>query len=445
LKQRRLSRDIVGVFSTRAVWTILGAIGGIILARVLGPHDRGILALVIALPATTVTLVKLGITQANVYFINRERHASVQVASNAAALAIVMGVFASGLVWLARDGLLATILRGVPPWALALALLRVPFMLLDDYLYGVLQAVGEFRIYNRRLLVSEVLRLTLIVVALMVFNLGLFAAVLIQTVVNVFNLTWLVVTMRRTIPFTLRVDPALLRRQLGFGAKSYVQTVTSHMLLRTDIYLVSYFLGPAQTAFYSLALRFTEMVLELPQAVGLVLYPRLASLPDDEIHRLTAQACRRTLLITSLCSLSIILAGPWVIVLWYGAAYAPAGAPLFWASIGALAMSVFVILTRDFTSRNRQTVNIAAGLPALVLNVSLNFFLIPAMGIVGAALATAIAYSTAVVILLIFYLPRARLSLFDVLVAKREDLRFFRDATRRAALRFKARSAGTGS
>jgi len=443
LERSRLSRDILGVFSTRAVWTVLGAISGVILARVLGPHDRGILALVMAVPATTVTLVKLGITQANVYYINRERHSAVQVASNAAGLAIVMGLTAAIVVWLFESTLLSTVLRDVPRWALALALVRVPFMLLDDYLYGVLQAVGQFKVYNTRLLLSEVLRLLLTVVALLVLDFGLFAAVLIQTSINVFNLTWLVVTMRRRIPFTLRVDRALLRRQLGFGAKSYVQTVTAHLLLRADIYMVSYFLGPAQTAFYSLALRFTEMVLEIPQAVGLVLYPRLASLPDDQIHRLTAQACRRTLLLTVLCSLAIVTFGPSVIVAWYGEAYAPAGTPLLWACMGAVALSVFVILTRDFTSRNQQTVNIAAGVPALMLNVVLNLYLIPTHGIVGAAMATAVAYGVACAILLVFYLPGARLSIFDVLIAKREDLQFFWNTTWGILQRAKVRFAGT--
>jgi O-antigen/teichoic acid export membrane protein len=440
LERRRLSRDILGVFGARAVWTVLGAISGVILARKLGPYDRGILALVLLLPQTVVTFVKLGITQANVYFINRERVASEQVASNSAALAIALGLSVAGCVWLLQGALLSSVLRGVAPWALALALVRVPLTLLDDYLYGVLQAVGQFRLYNTRLLVSEALRLVLIALALIVFDLGLFAAVLIHTVVNVFNSAWLISTMRRAIPFTLRVDRGLLRKQLGFGVKSYVQTLTGHMLLRADVYMVSYFLGPAETAFYSLALRFTEMILEIPQAVGLVLYPKLASLPEHEVHRLTAQACRRTLLVTGFCVVLLALFGPWVITLWYGQAYAPAGKPLLWAAIGALAMSIFVILTRDFTSQNRQKVNIAAGVPALVLNVGLNVLMIPALGIVGAAMATALSYSAACVVLMFFYLPSARLSLSDVVIAKREDFLFFWEMARRGLLRRERRA-----
>ena len=416
---------------------------GVILARKLGPHDRGILALVLLVPSTVVTLVKLGIAQSNVYFINGKREPIDQVASNCAALALGMGLLVVTAVWMFRSEL-ASVLQGVEPWALALALARVPLLLLDDYLYGVLQAAGSFNIYNSRLVVSEIVRTVLVVVALLVLHMGLVAAVVIHTVVTFGNVGWLVVATRRKIPFTLHVKRGLLLQQLAFGLKSYVQTLTSHALLRSDVYMVSYFLGPADTAFYSLSLRFTEMVLEIPQAVGLVIYLKLAALPEAEIHRLTAQACRRTLLLTGLGVAVIAVFGPYLITLWYGRAYAPAGRPLPWAAVGALAMSVFVILTRAFTSQNRQQVNIVAGVLALGSNVAMNLYMIPTMGIVGAAMATAISYSAACLLLMFFYLLDSRLSLSEVVLVKPDDLRFFWQLIRQMAVRG-WRLAGIGS
>lgn len=444
MQSRRLARDILGVFGTRVAWTLMSLVTGVILARKLGPHDRGVFALVLLAPSTIVTFVKLGITQSNVYFINRKREPIENVASNCVALALTLGLTVVTIVWLCQAPLLSSILRGVAPWALALALVRVPLLLLDDYLYGVLQAAGSFHIYNKRLVISEIVRLVLIVVGLMILQLGLVGAVWIYTLVTAGNVVWLMGATRRRIPFTLRVHWRLLGQQLGFGVKSYVQTLTSHALLRSDVYMVSYFLGPAETAFYSLALRFSEMVLEIPQAVGLVLYPRLATLPEDEVHRLTAQACRRTLLLTGLGVVLVSLLGPFLITLWYGEAYTPAGRPLAWAAVGVLAMSIFVILTRDFTSRNRQQVNIAAGVLALVSNLALNFYMIPLLGIVGAAMATAISYSGACLLLMVFYLFDSRQSLSDVILAKPEDLRFFWQLIRQVALRG-WRMAGLGS
>ena len=430
MANKSLRNDIIGVFGTRVLWTILGVLSGVILARKLGPYDRGILALVLLVPNTVVTFVKLGITQANVYFINREGVSTEKVASNSTVLAFTLGCGIAAIIWLIRDGLLLTVLRDMPAWALALCLVRIPMRLLDDFLYGVLQAIGGFRIYNVRLLVSELLRFVAIAVCLLLLGQGLFAAVLIHTLVNLFNIVWLVITTRREINFGFRLDRPLLAKQLEFGAKSWVQTLTGHMLLRADVYMVSYFLGPAPTAFYALALHLTEMVLEIPQAIGLVLYPRLASLPKQQVHRLTAQTCRRTLLLTAACALAITLVGPTVITLWYGPDYAPAGAPLPWVAVGAVGMSIYVILTRDFTSQGRQAVNIGAGVPALVSNLALNYFLVPSMGIIGAAMATALSYVLACVILLTFYVPWSGIPLRHILIPKGEDFRYFWDVTR---------------
>jgi O-antigen/teichoic acid export membrane protein len=184
-------------------------------------------------------------------------------------------------------------------------------------------------------------------------------------------------------------------------------------------------------AFYALALHFTEMVLEVPQAIGLVLFPQLASLPEEEVHRLTAQTCRRTLIVTAPAALALGLLGPWVITLWYGEPFAPAGGPLPWAAIGVAMMSIFVILTRDFTSRGYQAVNIVAGLLALASNIALNTVMIPAYGIVGASQATAISYTGACAILLAFFLASSRMPLTSVLVPTAEDARYFRQTMAR--------------
>jgi Na+-driven multidrug efflux pump len=98
-------------------------------------------------------------------------------------------------------------------------------------------------------------------------------------------------------------------------------------------------------------------------------------------------------------------------------------------------MSIFVILTRAFTSQNRQQVNIAAGVVALASNVGLNLYLIPTAGIVGAAMATAISYSSACLLLMVFYLLDSRLSLAEVLVLQRDDVRFFWDIIRQVVQR----------
>ena len=423
-------KDALGLLGTRMMSSAMAVVSGVILARWLGPHDRGLLALVLLLPSSIVTLVKFGATQANVYTINRKKASVDKVASNALILALFWGLLSPTIVWLLRDRLTGQLFPDLPNWALVFALLRVPLLLADNYLFSILQATGKFKTYNVRLLLSEGLRLAAIFVALVVFDFGLLATLIIYTAVWLINVGWLVAAMSRYVRFRPSIDWNLLLETYRFGIRSYVQILTQHFLQRISFYMVAYYLDVAHVAFYTIALRFTEVVLEVPQAIGLVLYPRLASLPEDEVHRVTAQTCRRTLMISVPAALVLALLGPYVIVLWYGQDFAPAADPLPWTALAVAMMSIYVIITRDFTSRAEQSINTFSGIIALATNAILNYTLIPRYGVVGAAVAIAVSYFAGCVTLVTFFLRESQLSLRDVVVPTGADVRYFAEVAR---------------
>jgi len=70
---------------------------------------------------------------------------------------------------------------------------------------------------------------------------------------------------------------------------------------------------------------------------------------------------------------------------------------------GIVMISLYLILTRNFTSRNRQQVTWSPAVAALAINVGCNWFLIPASVFSGAAVSTAISYSVAALILLVMF------------------------------------------
>jgi O-antigen/teichoic acid export membrane protein len=441
VKGDKAIKDTVGIFVTRFIWSGMGLISGIALTRYLGPENRGILTMLVqVIPSTVVTLTKLGVSQATVYYVNRKDASVNQVASNSVTLALTLGGSAAVLLWLFRGQMATNVLKEIPTWALAIALLRLPLLLLDNFLFGVLQATGQFGLYNVRLLVSEAIKLVLVAI-IVLLNLGLWAAIWLYTIIQVVNIAWLMISMRRTIRFSLGFDGRLLRNMLSFGVRSYVQTVIQNLLLRVDQYMVQAAQGPAQVGFYSLGVHLIETLGELPQAIGLVLYPRLATLAEEDMHRLTAQTCRRTLLLVVPAAIALTVFGPSIITLLYGAAFAPAGAPLLWLAVGNAALAIFVIITRDFTARSKQAVNTVAGLIALIINVALNLYTIPRYGIVGAAFATAVAYTVACVILVGFFCAESGLPVVTVLVPQVEDARYFISLARRGLDRARARFA----
>src|SRR5690242_15905137 len=167
--------------------------------------------------------------------------------------------------------------------------------------------------------------------------------------------------------------------------------------------MIAYFLDPTQLALYAIAVNLTNLLLKVPDATGTVLFPQLAGAKDEDAHAATSRVCRHTLFVTITLALGYALFGTLAIRVLYGQRYMDAVRPLMLMLPGIVMITLYLILTRNFTSRNRQGVNIAAAVAALGINVGLNAVLIPRLGIAGAAISTTVSYSAAALILLVMF------------------------------------------
>ena len=427
----RFVKDALRVLGGQVAMTAIGVVTGVITARWLGPHDRGLFQLLTMLPTTLSNFGKLGIPQASVYFMRRKGASASAVASNSLWMAFVMGTALAWICWLGRDWLRVNILKDSPEELLAPTLALIPFALLQFYLLGVAQAQERFHEYNIRQIVPNLLSLVGMFVSLVVLHQGLVAAVLTQAGIVVFMSLWLAWRVHREAPLQVRVDGPLLRGMLGFGSKSYVQTLAATLHLRLDQYLIAYLLSPGEVAYYAIGVNLAGLLLKISDATGTVLFPRLAASDPAQADLATMRVCRSTLLLTSLGAVGLAVVGPIAIPLLYGEPFRHATGPLLIMLPGVLLMAIYQILTRRFTSHARQEINILAALTALVLNVGFNFLLIPRYGINGAALAHAISYGTAACILLVAFVRESGHSPRTVLVAGRRDVDDLVKAARR--------------
>ena len=426
-----LARDVAGTLGTRIITMA-------VTARMLGPESRGIFTLIALFPASVITLAKFGQAQATVYFIRREKEDVGQVVANVLYLALACSLLLVLAIVLFREQLLGTVLKGASSWSLAVVLPLVPLLLMESYLYAALQATDRFKVYNTRLLAESVITLAAMTVVLVGFEAGLPGALAVVITVRAMMGAWVLWSVNRQTPISRGFDLALFRRMFRYGIKSHVQIIASHFHFKADIYMVAYFLNPAQVAFYSIAARLAEHLMYIPQSLGMAMFPRLAGSSEREVHLMTARACRQVLVISGLAAAVLAVTGRWFITLWYGRDFAPAAAPLPWVCGGIVMMSLYVLLSRNFTSRNKQQVNIIAAYIALAGNLGLNFLLIPSQGIVGAAMATTVSYSVAAMLLLVFFLRESGLGLSEVLIIRRSDI----DSWRRAVAELLRKSGG---
>jgi len=414
--------DILGLIGSRLMLVVFGLGTGIITARLLGPHDRGLFTVLLLLPQTLVNLAKMGVAQANVYYIRRRGASVTTVASNSLVLSITISVLLLAVCYIGQDWFITPFTKGARRTYVMLALTAVPFVFIESYFLSILQAAENFRAYNLQSVYKAVFSFVTIAVALLVLHGRLWAALLSQMLVIAGANCWLLYQVRQVAPFGLRWDAAVGRGTLAFGAKSYLQTLAAHLHYRIDVYLIAYFLNPAEVAFYSIAVNMTSPILQIPDAIGTVIFPKLAGSSDVDAHARTAVTCRHTLFATILAAIFYAGVGSQALTILYGNRYAPAILPMLLMLPGIIMISLYQILTRNFTSRNRQQVNIVAAALALGVNVTLNLLLIPRLGIAGAALATAVSYTLAALLLLFVFVRESGATVRGTIVIRAADL-----------------------
>ncbi|MOA38393.1 hypothetical protein D3C78_1600740 [compost metagenome] len=116
------------------------------------------------------------------------------------------------------------------------------------------------------------------------------------------------------------------------------------------------------------------------------------------------------------------LVGEWLIVTLFGEAYQPAYPALLALLPGLLGLCYVSILRLDLLGKNRPgSISLVMGLCAL-FNLALNLLLIPAYGIVGAAVASSVAYLAVTVALLWLYCRLSGVPVWQTLIILPSDL-----------------------
>ena len=392
----RFERNVTGTLARQLLVILLGLVSGIILARVLGPEGNGLYTLSILLPTVLSTFLNLGAAPANVYFIGRGTvdvrnalFANLWLWLILSALGIMVGAI---IIWSRGD----VFFPGVPRPLLWGGVAVFPLVLLQAFLISILQGKQDFRRFNTVSIIAPCVMLVLFLALVWGLSMGVPGALLAY---GLGYLVALVLTIRAVwvhCQSDIRgLSQRLYAKQcIGYGWKAHLSNILAFVNYRADIFLINFFLTPALTGIYVIAVQIAERLWLLSQAVSTVLLPRLSELYQDEKKRnhLTQVIARWVFLATFFAAVSIVLVAKPLIVLLFGSKYINATGALIWLLPGIALGSLSRILSNDIAARGKPELNMYVAFFVVSVNIIANIILIPMMGINGAALATTIAY-----------------------------------------------------
>jgi O-antigen/teichoic acid export membrane protein len=278
-------RPMAGSLLTAGLSQLVLVVSGVLVARSLGPQDRGYLALVVLLPTILTQLANLGLPLAATYYVAGDRSRAVPVAR-----AVLRAAVCQATVIIAAQLVILWIVFAEEPERVKVAglisLAALPGILAQQYGLALLQGLQRFAAFN-------VLRMTPPVMyafgVLTVFVLGIDDLVEIASVWVAAQAGVGVVTLGfalRGLPPEAPQGSAPSRAQLvKFGLKGFIGYVSPVESFRLDQAVIALFLTPAALGLYVVSLAFTNLPRFVAQSIGMVAYPKVASMNDTKAAR----------------------------------------------------------------------------------------------------------------------------------------------------------------
>lgn len=167
---------------------------------------------------------------------------------------------------------------------------------------------------------------------------------------------------------------------------------------------------------YSKGASLIEYLWQIPMLFSTLIFARSASAKDDiAFSRKVAQLLRLSSIAIVGVSLVLMVFSKWIILILFGASFLPSAQALVIMLPGVLLLTIFKVLNMDLAGKGKPWISMKAMLPAVLLNIILNWYLVPVYGANGAAFSATISYSISALLFLHFYSKEANIPLREIL------------------------------
>jgi O-antigen/teichoic acid export membrane protein/O-antigen ligase len=401
-------RSLLGSLAASGGLQLLVVVSGVLVARSLGPEDRGYLALLIVISGVFGLLGTLGLPSAATYYIARDPAQARGIVSSLA----WAGVLQVSVVFVLQAAALAALVASDPQnvqVAAAISLLLPPGILALSFGVSILQGLQRFTAFNLlRILPSTAYVVGVVVVyALNATSLVLFMAL--WAAVNLIGGFFALAFALRGLPKHAE-EPGPPREQMvKFGLKALLGSLSPVDVVRLDQAVVGLFLTPVALGYYVVAQAFSLLPRVVASSVGMVAYPHVAAETD---RRAARRAMWRFFFLGLALSGVVVgalelMAGE-LISLLFGADFTEATTIAQILLIASLFMAGRRVLTDGVNGLGYPGYGTIAEVTSWILLLPSLAILLPWLGAEGVALALATSWGGSLLLLVAFALVAGR-------------------------------------
>ncbi|KAA3605787.1 MAG: flippase [Planctomycetota bacterium] len=421
-------RDSAGTLLFTAASVLLQFGSGVILARVLLAEGRGLYGLLVLIPYSFQIVMNLGFGAAAMRQVAKIPTSSGKICANALAVAVVSGGLTSLFLvmihpfWVNFLGERVTTVEG-GSLALSLSLLAVPLIMFDQFAGSVLTGMHAVMATNLARFLQAFSFVALLPAAFTLVGKTVPAAMYAWVISFTLSDAAALIMVLQVKKGPFRPDWTLFKQALRFGLKVMPGGAAMYLLFRADLFLVKAFRPLDEVGVYVQATGLAFMYQLFGDSVERAFLPRVFRKSQEDASELTPLVCRcYVLLMLPITAAAFVFAWP-MIPLIFGEEFRGSTLPFLILIPGVLIGTPGYLCNTDLQSRGWPGYASVTASGCLLVNILLNLVMIPAWGILGAAVSSLFVYASYGVVLAWVYKRKTGTPLHRVFFPGPQDVR----------------------
>lgn len=367
----------------------------LVATRALGPDGRGQYALALNLATMIWVISHLSVEHSIARLMARREATVAELCHLGSFFALVLGLF--GTAATLAIGLCGreALLGDASAATVVLAAATIPFTLAGQMATALLLRMGNLRPYGWTIAVGAIVQFALVVALELGIGLSPQLAILCALITIAGIAAALTAALARRVGWrslTPVTERRLVRAALHVGVRLQPASVALWLNLKIDLFLVGLLATTHEAGLYSLSVNLADIVFVAVSTVALAALETQTKAETEAAVSYTMDFISQNLGVAlALGLVAALFAYPFIVFV-YGSAWEESVLPFVLLMPAVVALAVEEPARGLLVRISPPLVISAAAAVGLVLNVGLNFLLIPAVGISGASLASVLSY-----------------------------------------------------
>lgn len=412
-------KDLSAVAVSKFAMVVFGLSTSVIIARVLGPEMNGVIASILVYPGLFMTIGSLGVMQSTTFLVGKGLYTDDEIKKAVMQIWMLSTIFSLITCFLLLFYLTPSAYKMTYVF---LAIIPIPFSLFNTYNSGYFLGKNNIQFFNKINWMPSVI--TLVFTVLFVYLIPLHVeGYLLALLIGPLVISIILIFKNRFFnAFSFNFQFELIKKMLGLGVIYALALLVMNLNYRLDIIILDHLSTSAEIGIYSKGSNIIQYVWQIPMMMSTIIFARSAVSKDGlAFSKRVAQLLRLSLIAIILAAIILVVFSDLIVVGLFGEAFRGSITVLNYLVPGVILLTVFKVMNMDLAGKGKPWISLVVMVPALIINVILNFLLIPKYNANGAAIASTISYACAGIAFLFLYSKSSNISVKEIITYKVSD------------------------